>query len=674
MWRERRAGDVGDKAQASSSSMSTPGKHTLTEALPVQHKAASPVQRREDAGGSPDHVQQAAAHGLQGTAQQLPHLNTIQRAFGGHDVSGVRAFVGGPAADASRAMGAQAYATGDATAFAGPPDLHTAAHEAAHVVQQRAGVHLKGGVGEVGDSYEQHADAVADQVVQGRSAESLLDQFAPRSGASGAATQLAAIQRAVRTNGGEFDTTNYSVVSDGTGGGCDIDLTFRPNDLVETPVSAIGLTQTNTRVASPRGTEAPTDPGPGLVGQPVLTGRSLGANQGDPGRLIDRVEYAPDSAGGTSTLPTTNPMYGVHNTPANAAAGTAESASKTLTDTAPGGNASFGSRVRKPDGTFDVVPATLHDAPYTPLDGKQWRDTFETTALIMDGPMKDTYLGSVRWGWKADAAGTVSLDPASLQLVNAGAPSSDFMAAAQKWNDQTIKDTTTGTVHDTVNLPITTFDSGSIAAGDRRTEDLRARLDQVNAELAGMPAGVDRTNKEFEKRALEAELTRRGAGTPSPVVAVAGRTTADLVTSCTRLTAEIAALAAGPDRTAKETEKRDVEAELRTRNALVEVRVVSTEDWCGSDEVYVRLSSAGGGSHKTPVHSLNDGHRFVFVVPLASVLPLTGPLSVKVYDEDWPDGDDLIVDMAWAPPYGELHNSASLDDATYDVRVRFERG
>lgn len=51
-----------------------------------------------------------------------------------------------------------------------------------------------------------------------------------------------------------------------------------------------------------------------------------------------------------------------------------------------------------------------------------------------------------------------------------------------------------------------------------------------------MPTGVDRTNKEFEKRALKAELTRRVAGTPSPAVAGAavagaGRTTADLLTS-----------------------------------------------------------------------------------------------------------------------------------------------
>ena len=72
------------------------------------------------------------------------------------------AHVGGAATAANDAMGAEAYATGNHVAFRAAPDLHTAAHEAAHVVQQRAGVALKGGVGEAGDPYEQHADAVAD--------------------------------------------------------------------------------------------------------------------------------------------------------------------------------------------------------------------------------------------------------------------------------------------------------------------------------------------------------------------------------------------------------------------------------------------------------------------------------------------------------------------------------
>ncbi|MEO1271892.1 MAG: DUF4157 domain-containing protein, partial [Myxococcota bacterium] len=44
-------------------------------------------------------------------------------------------------------MGSLAYATGHTVAFKQSPDLHTAAHEAAHVVQQRAGaVQLKGGI------------------------------------------------------------------------------------------------------------------------------------------------------------------------------------------------------------------------------------------------------------------------------------------------------------------------------------------------------------------------------------------------------------------------------------------------------------------------------------------------------------------------------------------------
>jgi hypothetical protein len=59
------------------------------------------------------------------------------------------------------------------------------------VVQQRAGVQLKGGVGEVGDRYERHADDVADRVVQGKSAESLLDQFA----GGGAAASASHVQQ-----------------------------------------------------------------------------------------------------------------------------------------------------------------------------------------------------------------------------------------------------------------------------------------------------------------------------------------------------------------------------------------------------------------------------------------------------------------------------------------------
>ena len=186
-----------------------PGKVTRTLDLaprpaPMAPAATGPiVQRRSanaddpfglhlvDAPASPDAVHAAAAEGLTDAATALPHLDVIQRAFG-HDITGLRAHVGGAAASGAAAIGADAYASGDHVAFAKAPDLHTAAHEAAHAIQQRGGVSLHDGIGADGDSYERHADMVADAVVRGESVEALLDPFA---GVLPAAPQATAVQR-----------------------------------------------------------------------------------------------------------------------------------------------------------------------------------------------------------------------------------------------------------------------------------------------------------------------------------------------------------------------------------------------------------------------------------------------------------------------------------------------
>jgi hypothetical protein len=176
-YRSRRDGSSQPVHAPAVQRLPAPGQMTLTQMLPVI--PARPIQRHADhKAEDAQAVHDAAARGVATPAASLPHLDTIQRAFGRHDVSGIHAHAGPDAAASARDMGARAYATGSHVVLGDGSDLHTVAHEAAHVVQQRAGVQLKSGVGEVGDDHERHADEVADAVVQGKSAEALLDRYA----------------------------------------------------------------------------------------------------------------------------------------------------------------------------------------------------------------------------------------------------------------------------------------------------------------------------------------------------------------------------------------------------------------------------------------------------------------------------------------------------------------
>src|SRR5215470_8758704 len=89
----------------------TPGKQTLVE------QAYATIQQRTagDAltGEQTDQVHAAAARGVATPAQPLPHADVIQRAFGRHDVSRIKAHVGPEAAASAGAMAAEAYANGD---------------------------------------------------------------------------------------------------------------------------------------------------------------------------------------------------------------------------------------------------------------------------------------------------------------------------------------------------------------------------------------------------------------------------------------------------------------------------------------------------------------------------------------------------------------------------------
>ena len=185
--RDQQAGSDTNVASGAAPSGPAPGRSTLISKI---------VQARGGVDADPAQVHQAAADGVSGSGGPLPFLADIQRGFGAHDVGDVRAHTDGAAEAGTRAMGAQAFASGNDVAFGGSPDLFTAAHEAAHVVQQRGGVSVDGGVGQVGDPHEQHADQVASRVVAGESASDLLDGVAaPGSGGGGGG---AAVQRLVQ--------------------------------------------------------------------------------------------------------------------------------------------------------------------------------------------------------------------------------------------------------------------------------------------------------------------------------------------------------------------------------------------------------------------------------------------------------------------------------------------
>jgi hypothetical protein len=131
-----------------------------------------------------EHVHAAAARGIamQSTGMPTAYAEQIQKSFGPHDISNIKVHTGSEAAESARAMGAGAFATGDHIVIGDGNDLFTYAHEAAHVVQQRSGVHLKNNVSRHGDEYERAADAVAGRVVAGLSAADLL----PSTGFGGA--------------------------------------------------------------------------------------------------------------------------------------------------------------------------------------------------------------------------------------------------------------------------------------------------------------------------------------------------------------------------------------------------------------------------------------------------------------------------------------------------------
>lgn len=148
-----------------------------------------PLQRDVAVNGTDKlNVSTQASAAVASAGSTLPHQERLQPLFGHHDLSTIRAHTNSASQQATRNAGANGLATGSDVAFAAEPDVALAAHEAAHIIQQRGGASPSGGVGDSGDTWEKNAEEVAELASRGESVEHLLDPFARSGGSNTAAT------------------------------------------------------------------------------------------------------------------------------------------------------------------------------------------------------------------------------------------------------------------------------------------------------------------------------------------------------------------------------------------------------------------------------------------------------------------------------------------------------
>jgi hypothetical protein len=139
-------------------------------------------------------VHGVASGAFDGGTSEIPHRQQMEAAFG-TDLGHLQAAVGTSAASsANERLGAQAFASGpNRLAFRdADPSPGLVAHEVTHTFQQSGGIQLKGGVGQVGDAYEQEADAVADTVSSGGSAAHIAQKYG--AGSATSAVQASMVQ------------------------------------------------------------------------------------------------------------------------------------------------------------------------------------------------------------------------------------------------------------------------------------------------------------------------------------------------------------------------------------------------------------------------------------------------------------------------------------------------
>lgn len=398
----------------------------------------------------------------------------------GVDFSAVRVHTGSEAVQMNRDVGAQAFTHGSDIYFGGgsnPGNLELTAHELTHVVQQTGGVplrtkRLEGRAAPPGpepsiqricpactaDAREEKGAAQISRSIQGKSGGNLIQRIAT--------TQ--------ETFAGLFELTRHNPLGGPTFAPqvqYDVRIEFRPYQVVD--CDQIGMTQT---ILSSTG---------GVLTPPSAAARArqLAAGEGTVGVTIDRLSGR------------TSPLYGRDNTGLAA------------------GNAHFGKRT----GTGKGDKAWMTDLPgwdgatagTSRTAGVPDSSHFELCAICNAGKDQGVYYGCVNWGYSVDAANKFTED--NFALVSKGTPSADFLAAAKKWNDQTVPVATD-------DLPLPTHKTKQTSMTEAQ---LKAEIATLQTTLKGLAAGnVDIPQISFEikvyKDILEAMAYNNGQGFSQP--------------------------------------------------------------------------------------------------------------------------------------------------------------
>jgi len=180
----------------------TMGVHDVASIMHLQRLAgnAGVVQMLADEGAGPREEESSPVHDIVGKGGGSPLdegvRSSMESGFG-QDFGDVRVHTDAKASKSAESVGANAYTVGNDIVFrsghfdaSSPTGQRTIAHELSHVVQQRSGpvdgTEAPGGIrlSDPSDRFERAADATADQVLSGSTA-----QATPAAG-SGTAVQL----------------------------------------------------------------------------------------------------------------------------------------------------------------------------------------------------------------------------------------------------------------------------------------------------------------------------------------------------------------------------------------------------------------------------------------------------------------------------------------------------